>query len=239
MSQRDAIYRSKLPQIVDFAFDEAVVRVFPDMIRRSIPGYETVVPLSGLIAARYARANTRCYDLGCSLGATTLAIARYLNAPGCELYAVDNSEAMLARAQQENEDPRIHWLHSDIRDVPLHNASVVVMNYTLQFLRPDERQPLLRRIYNALVPGGVVLVSEKIKFSDPGTHARYQEHHAAFKSANGYSDLEISQKRAALERVMQPDTEGSHVQRFAEAGFRTVDVWFRCLNWASFLAFRE
>ena len=232
---RDRVY-SEVRQIVDFVFDDAVVAVFPDMIRRSVPGYETVVPLSGLLAARHATPGGRCYDLGCSLGATSLAIVRALGVVDCEVVAVDNSESMLAQARLNLTNEPIRWLLDDIRTTPIESACAVVMNYTLQFVPPEQRPNLLSRIRAGLREDGALIVSEKICFTDPARQAYFDEAHLDFKRANGYSDLEISQKRSALEDVMKPDTIEAHQVRFADAGFSEVDVWFRCLNWASFIA---
>jgi tRNA (cmo5U34)-methyltransferase len=234
---RDEVYRNRRTQIVDFAFDESVAAVFPDMIRRSVPGYETVVPLSGLIAARHARAGGRCYDLGCSLGATALAIVRQLDGKNCRVIAVDDSAAMLERARLLHAGtPLIEWLHADLRDVPIENADAVVMNYTLQFIAPTDRLALLTRIRAGLAPHGALIVSEKVRSSDAWLQSYYDETHLAFKRANGYSELEVAQKRAALDNVMIPDTPEDHEARLRAAGFGRVHTWFRCLNWASFLA---
>ncbi|MCZ6887932.1 MAG: carboxy-S-adenosyl-L-methionine synthase CmoA [Gammaproteobacteria bacterium] len=233
-SKHDRVYRHARSHLVDFAFDEKVADVFPDMIRRSVPGYDTVVALTGLIAAEHLQRGTRCYDLGCSLGAVTHAILRQIGATVCEIHAVDNSRAMLSKAQVTlAPDGRVRWQLADIRDVSITNASVVVMNYTLQFIAPDERLAQLKHIHAGLNEGGVLIVSEKV-ISDG-----YEDGlHLAFKKANGYSELEISQKRTALENVMQPDTLDEHLVRFRHAGFADTRVWFRCLNWVSFLAFK-
>jgi tRNA (cmo5U34)-methyltransferase len=232
---RDRVY-SEDRQIVDFVFDDAVAAVFGDMIRRSVPGYETVVPLSGLLAARHAAPGGRCYDLGCSLGATALAIVRALKVTDCQVVAVDNSESMLAQARANLPNEPIHWLLDDIQTTPIDSACAVVMNYTLQFVPPEHRLNLLSRIRAGLRQDGVLIVSEKIRFEDPEQQAYFDEAHLEFKRANGYSELEISQKRTALEDVMKPDTLEAHEARFAEAGFNKVNVWFRALNWASFIA---
>ncbi len=226
--------------LVDFAFDEAVARVFPDMIRRSVPGYETLISLTGLLAAEHARPGSRIYDLGASLGASTLAIARCLATPDVQLIAVDNAPAMSERCagvlREALPDRAVDVVCADIRDLRIENASVVVLNFTLQFIDPDDRLDLLQRIRAGLLPGGVLLLAEKIAFADPQRQQRMTAWHTAFKKANGYSELEISQKRAALEKVLLPDTLDTHQARLREAGFRIVDEWFRCLNFAGLLA---
>ena len=233
---RDEVYRRPREQIVDFVFDDADAAALSDMIRRSVPGYETVVPLSGLIAARHARAGSVCYDLGCSLGATAIAIARQLTVPNCRIVAVDNSSAMLERAKSLHDEPRIDWVCADLRDVAFDMASAVTMNYTLQFVPSEDRLPLLARIRRALDPDGVLIVSEKVQFADAAEHDYFDATHAAYKRANGYSELEVAQKRAALEQVLIPDRIEDHEARFRAAGFTRSRIWFRCLNWVSFAA---
>ena len=113
---------------------------------------------------------------------------------------------------------------------------MVVLNFTLQFIEPAARMDLMKKIYTGLRPGGALLLSEKIAFSDEAEQQRMDALHIAFKKANGYSDLEISQKRSALENVLVPDTLEQHYQRLESAGFNSVDNWFRCINFISLLA---
>jgi tRNA (cmo5U34)-methyltransferase len=239
MTTEDRVYGRAREHIVDFAFDETVAAVFPDMIRRSVPGYETVVPITGLLAARElrrARAAGRAYDLGCSLGATALATLRQLGDAPCTLTAVDSAPAMIERARTLVVDARVEFVCADIRALELAPCRVVTLNYVLQFLPPEDRPAMLRRIRAALAPDGLLIVSEKIRFDDPAVQRDYEAAHMDYKRANGYSELEISQKRTALENVMVIDTEEQHRERLREAGFRRVRKWYQCLNWAAFEA---
>ena len=228
----DEVYRRPREQIVDFAFDESVADVFQDMIRRSVPGYETVVACTGLIAARHLPPGGTCYDLGCSLGASSHAVLRARGEGDCRVVAIDGSAAMIERARAlAPGESRIEWLVADIRKVELCSANVVMLNFVLQFLPPADRLPLLTRIRAALAPGGVLLVAEKLAASP-----EVEEVHLDFKRANGYSDLEIAQKRTALENVMRIDGLDVHEERLAAAGFGEVETWFRCLNWGAMIA---
>ncbi len=239
---QDQVYAAPKSMIVDFAFDETVAKVFPDMIRRSVPGYETIIALTGLLAEQYAQPDSLCYDLGCSLGAATLAMRRQIHQSGCRIIAVDNAEAMTSRCQQHiqeaGEGTAVDVICADIQDVIIENASVVVINFTLQFIEPTARLALLEKIYTGLRPGGALLVSEKIAFSSEAEQQRMDALHIAFKKANGYSDLEISQKRSALENILIPDTLEQHHERLHAAGFSSIDNWFRCINFVSLLAIR-
>ena len=238
--------------VTGFRFDAEVVRVFPDMLDRSIPGYASIVRQSGLLAARFARPGAAVLDLGCSLGASALAMRAALAGPksaDIEIHAVDSSAAMIARAREvvaEDERatpagtsaPRIVLHEADLVDFPLPACSVVALNFTLQFVAPAARAALLARIGAALVPGGALILSEKVRFADPALDALHVDMHHAFKRANGYSATEVARKRAALEDVLVPDTLGDHRARLREAGFAWSSVWFQCFNFASLVAIR-
>ena len=244
MSTKDRLYTAGASEAQDFVFDERVVRVFPDMINRSVPGYSMIVPMAGLLARRYARDNSTLYDLGCSLGAVALAMSQAVRASNARIIAVDNSPAMIARlretlgaADRDGLIP-VQPVCEDLQGVPIENASVVALNFTLQFVEPASRLPLLRRIAAGLLPGGILILSEKIRFDAPREQSLHTEWHHDFKRAQGYSDLEISRKRDALENVMQPDSEPRHRERLLEAGFSEVYPWFQAFNFLSLVAFR-
>lgn len=236
----DKLYAEPREMIVDFAFDEKVAGVFPDMIRRSVPGYETVITLLGLLAEEYARPNSRIYDFGSSLGAATLSMQRRLHDSSVRIIAVDNSRAMTERCrqilQQESHPVEVDVICADIRDVRVEQASLVILNFTLQFIPPEQRQALLEHIHAGLLPGGALVLSEKIAFEQSTEQEFQTAMHLAFKKANGYSDLEISQKRTALEKVLVPDSIDTHRQRLQQAGFANTWQWFQCFNFASLIA---
>lgn len=244
MTGKDRLYENTITEPGDFVFDERVVRVFPDMINRSIPGYGTIVPMIGMLARRYARPDTRLYDLGCSLGAVTLAMRNAVTVKGARIVAVDNAPDMVAglrNALQAHPDPvlpPVELRQEDIRDTPICNASVVVLNFTLQFVDPAHRGTLLKRIASGLEGGGILVLSEKICFEDSAEQALLTEWHHDFKRAQGYSELEISRKRDALENVMIPESLEQHRERLSSAGFSSVHPWFQGFNFISLVAFR-
>ena len=243
VKKQDEIYASPLNEIIDFDFDEKVAEVFPDMIQRSVPGYGTMISTIGILAAKYAQPNSRCYDLGCSLGAVSLSMRQRINQPGCKVIAVDNSEAMVERglellASDSSSRVPVEMVCADIQDIAIEDASVVVLNFTLQFIPLDDRLALITRIHKGLKPGGVLILSEKMAFDDQIKQDFHTEAHHDFKRANGYTDLEISQKRTALERVMIPESLNCHKRRLQEAGFPMSEVWFQCFNFASMAAIK-
>jgi tRNA (cmo5U34)-methyltransferase len=239
---RDDIYSEPLSDPSLFAFDDKVAQVFPDMIRRSVPGYPTIINMTGLLAGRYATAGSRLYDLGCSLGATTLAMRQNVQHSDCQIVAVDNSQAMLGRCRNiidtDTHDVPVALLCSNLQDVAIEDASVVVLNFTLQFIPREQRDAVIKAIYQGLRPGGIMVLSEKVTFEDPHLDELNIDLHHEFKRANGYSDLEIAQKRNALENVLLPETLAQHKKRIADAGFSSCDVWFQCFNFASLVALK-
>lgn len=237
---RDRIFAEPLDGIAGFTFDDSVARVFPDMIRRSVPGYATIIANTGLLAARYGQAGSYCYDLGCSLGASTIAMASALRDRDCHFVGIDNSAPMLERCQQHLQTVGVtaELRCEDIQDTVIRDASVVVLNFTLQFVPAAQRQALMQRIHEGMRPGGVLVLSEKILFEDDHLQALNTELHHNFKAAQGYSALEISQKRSALENVLVPETIATHKQRLSRAGFTSSDVWFQCFNFVSMVAVR-
>ena len=235
----DTIYADKKSHLVDFVFDESVANVFPDMIRRSVPGYENIITMIGLFAEQYVQDNSNCYDLGCSLGAATLSMRHHVDGSNVSIIAVDNSKSMVEHCQTNIDNDTsvipVNLVYDDIQNIEIENASMVVLNFTLQFLAPESRQELLTHIYKGMNKGGVLVLSEKITFSDPKLCETNIKLHEAFKKANGYTDLEVSQKRSALENTLIPDTVDTHHQRLTDIGFTDVTTWFQCFNFISML----
>ncbi|TCW00039.1 tRNA (cmo5U34)-methyltransferase [Biostraticola tofi] len=242
MINRDILFSAPIAKLGDWTFDERVAEVFPDMIQRSVPGYSNIVSMIGMLAGRFVRPGSRVYDLGCSLGAATLSMRRAIDVEGCRIIAVDNSPAMVDRCRRHIDAFRaptpVDVIEADIRDIPIENASMIVLNFTLQFLEPADRQQLLNRVYQGLNPGGAVVLSEKFSFENAQIGELLYNMHHDFKRANGYSELEISQKRSMLENVMMTDSVETHKKRLEQAGFGHAELWFQCFNFGSLVALK-
>ena len=240
--KRDSLYSQPIDDIEQFSFDEKVAAVFPDMIKRSVPGYNTVIAMTGVLAGQYAQQGSHCYDLGCSLGESSFAMCSQLTNRDCKIIAIDNSAQMLEQCQSNLErancNVSVELVCDDILNIKPVNASIVVLNYTLQFIDAAKRDALIKTIFQGLNPGGILILSEKIKFDDARENQRMIDMHHEFKKANGYSDLEISQKRTALENVLMPETIQTHLERLAKAGFEKTDLWFQCFNFISLIAYK-
>lgn len=242
MQSTDHIFAAPIAQLGDFNFDHKVAEVFPDMIKRSVPGYSNIISAIGMMTARFAQPHSQLYDLGCSLGGATQEMRRNITQAGCAIIAVDNSSAMLERAASHlasfKSDVPLTLTEADICDIEINNASVVVLNFTLQFIAPEQREALLEKIYQGLNPGGVLILSEKFISADDTVNELLIDLHHDFKRANGYSELEVSQKRTALENVLRPETPEQHKARLTRVGFDHVDMWFQCFNFGSMVAIK-
>ncbi|QLB13356.1 tRNA (cmo5U34)-methyltransferase [Bisgaardia hudsonensis] len=237
---KDTIFSAPIKNLGDFTFDENVAEVFPDMIQRSVPGYSNIITAIGMLANRFVTENSNVYDLGCSRGAATLSARRNIQQKNVKIIGIDNSKPMVERCRQhiqayQSEIP-VDIICDDIRNVKINNASMVILNFTLQFLPPEDRYTLLTKIYQGLNPNGLLVLSEKFRFENNKVNELLIDLHHQFKRANGYSELEVSQKRTALENVMRTDTISDHKARLSSIGFSQIELWFQCFNFGSMIA---
>ncbi len=239
---KDTLYRSTDEPLKPFEFNKRVVDVFPDMIERSVPGYPLTISMIGVMADEYAQENTNVYDLGCSLGAVSFAIQQGLEAgmknKKCKIIAVDNSQAMIDACIKNipNEAQNLEFVLQNILDTEIINASVVVMNFTLQFIPLEQRNNLIKKIFKGLLPGGVLILSEKIIFDDEIENETMNHLHHHMKALNGYEKLEIAGKRDALEDVLMPESIETHLGRLNSCDFKNSFVWLKCFNFMSLIA---
>ena len=240
--KRDNLFARPLGKVPKFVFDRSVVDVFPDMIQRSVPGYQTIINHTGELADRFVQQNSYCYDLGCSLGASTLAIRERIEGRNARIFAVDNSQAMLDKLatilQTQPSDTDTQLITNDICDIQITNASLVVLNFTLQFVPLARRSELISSIYKGLNPNGCLIISEKLHFEPESLNTLLTELHHQFKRDQGYSELEISQKRDAIDKVLMPESLSTHIQRLKDCGFKSASPWFQCYNFGSLIAIK-
>ena len=241
-SQKDRIYMSKRNTVGDFVFNEAVAKVFTDMITRSVPGYEAVNQLLQVVAKKFVTEGTSVYDLGCSLGTASFSLCQAVPNSSVRVIAVDNSKDMIRQLAERLEgvdaDSRIEPVCCDLVEVEIENASLAILNYTLQFIDPAQRDPLIQKIYAGLHKGSALLLSEKVVYEDHDEEALMQSLHEGHKQGQQYSDLEITQKREALENVLIRETGKQHFERLYRAGFSQVYLVMKYLNFISCIAIK-
>jgi len=231
-------------RVPDFVFDERVARVFDDMVARSVPYYDEIQRLQADLAVEFLpERESLVYDLGCSTGTTLHLLASHPRCPkAARFLGLDNSRAMLeeARTKLEAVAGRVELMEADLNaGVELRPCRIVFLNWTLQFVRPLYRESLVRRIFEALEPGGALFLSEKVLLGDSFLNRLYIEHYLRHKKSKGYSDAEIQRKREALENVLVPYRLEENREMLERAGFRTIDPFFRWLNFACLLAVKS
>lgn len=237
--KQDDIYSKPLEVVKDFVFDKTVAEVFDDMINRSVPFYQEAQLSTALLVKRYASSNTKVYDLGCSTGTTLLELSNCLSDKSITLVGVDSSAAMLKQCKEKLQkyapDKHIELQQAKLEDIEISSASVVILNWTLQFIPPENRSSVLKRIYNNLLHSGILLLSEKVKHDNKYSEKLFTDMYLDFKRNNSYSELEIAQKREALEQILIPLSISENIELLKQAGFSVVEVYLKFFNFACFL----
>lgn len=223
-------------------FDEKVTKVFDNMLERSIPGYLDMRNLTTSLAVKYAIPGTAIVDLGCSRGGSLIPIIKAVSR-NHKFIGVEISEAMrnsCIGALNEIEDLDFEILDLDLRDsYPKDSASVVLSILTLQFIPIEYRQEILARAFRSLVPGGAIILVEKILGFDAHINRTFVDLYYQIKGENGYTEEQINSKRKSLEGVLVPVTASWNEQLLQESGFKHVDCFWRNLNFAGWIGIKE
>ena len=236
---RDTLFEKKA-SAEKFQFNERVADVFDDMLDRSVPFYSHVIEMSAEILNRSLLAGDKVYDLGCSTGTTLIALARKLEPENLQFIGIDNSQAMLDKALRKAEmfsmADRIDLIERDITQAAISRAGGVILNYTLQFIKPAIRVEFLKRIHNGLRNDGILIFSEKVVCRDNELDQQFLDSYHRYKMRRGYSELEIANKREALENVLVPLSIQENRDLLVQAGFTRIETFFQWFNFVSFVA---
>ncbi|HCY86395.1 MAG TPA: carboxy-S-adenosyl-L-methionine synthase CmoA [Desulfobacteraceae bacterium] len=243
--KKDRVFAQKQTTLTPFRFNRQVAEVFDDMLVRSVPFYGESLKQQARITQRYYQNGSRIYDLGCSHGNLGILVKDVFENRPFTMVGVDNSKPMIDRykkrlmdSESDREGQDIQLVCGGMEDLKIEKASVVLINLTLQFLSPKMRDGLIRSIFQGLKPGGIMLLTEKTVHPDSGLCDLELEFYRQFKRENGYSELEISQKRDALEKVLIPEPVAVHEERIRVAGFSLFNVWLKWFNFTSMLAIK-
>jgi len=222
-----------------FEFDEDVASVFDDMLSRSVPHYDDMLQLTTAFALKYTKENSTIYDLGCSTATTLINIAKNSESK-LNLIGIDTSNAMINRAQHKAKayGIDIEFIEDDIFNVNFQASNVIISNYTLQFIRPLQREKLIKKIYDSLEKGSIFIFSEKVITDNKILNKQFIDEYYNFKKTQGYSEFEISQKREALENVLIPYSYEENKKMILDAGFSNFDCIFKWVNFATFVAIK-
>jgi tRNA (cmo5U34)-methyltransferase len=237
---KDEFFKDQAIKPFDFRFTSKVAVVFDDMVNRSVPCYEEIQRMVAEIAADHARDGSSVYDLGCSTGTSLILMDQSVSAKA-KFVGIDDSPAMLDKCRVKLDEAGFrHEFLLETADlngnVPLENASVVVLCLTLQFVRPINRANLVKQIFEGMNTGGVVIIVEKILAEDSSFNRDFIDYYYAMKRRHHYSEMEISQKREALENVLIPYKVSENIALFRNAGFEHCEVFFKWYNFAGIIA---
>ncbi len=241
--KKDTIFDSNGRVEKDFSFDERTAEVFDDMVSRSVPLYPELQKMLVHLGSHFAQEGTKIYDLGCATGTTLLGLAKRVP-ESVHLIGIDLSKPMLEETAKKLRkyglSERCELRQGDVNDQQdLKDASVVIMAWTLQFVRPMRRDTLIRNVYQNLRPGGVLILTEKVLGPDAGLNRLYIDLYLNYKREQGYSELEIAKKREALENVLIPYRVDENIELLQHNGFQLADVFFRWFNWSGILAVKS
>ena len=241
VARKDDIFRDREWNGV-FQFNRRVAEVFDDMLKRSVPCYSQVIEMTAWILEKFLISGDRVYDLGSSTGTTLIELARRMEHLKLKFTGFDNSAAMVEKATLKAEiyskKERLKFKKKDITDLDLHQAGAIILNYTMQFISPEIRKDFLTKIHGFLRPGGVLVMSEKVILSDSALNSGFVEFYHDFKRSMGYSEIEISNKREALENVLIPFTAKENLALMKKAGFTNAQPFFQWFNFVSFMGIR-
>ncbi len=237
---KDEIFKDNVPAVADFVFGEKIASVFDDMLERSIPFYQEIQRMIVEMAVDFAVEGTNVYDLGCSTGTTLINIGENISRK-VKFIGIDSSQDMLARCKQTLSKRRFageyELICSDLNHgVAVENASVVLMVLTLQFIRPLKRDKVISDIVRGLNENGCLILVEKVLGEDSLFNRLFIKYYYDMKKRNGYSELEISQKREALENVLIPYKLLENRELLLKEGFRYCDVFFKWYNFCGMVA---
>jgi tRNA (cmo5U34)-methyltransferase len=243
--KRDNIFLKTTSRNADFEFNSEVAEVFDDMLIRSIPFYLEQQYMIKEIGRKFWIPGRDIYDLGCATGTTLINLCREIDGP--HFIGYDNSLPMLEQAEQKVKENglegRIEFrrfdLNEDISQLSLKNAGIVLMCWTLQFIRPLQRDRLIRHIYDGLIEDGVLVVAEKVLTNSTHMNRFFIDLYYDFKKRNGYTDTEIQRKREALENMLIPYRVDENIEMFQRSGFKIVNLFFLWYNFAGFLCLKK
>lgn len=240
--EKDKIFDNAEHPALDFKFNKEVVTVFDDMVVRSVPFYIEMHRMIGELTKDFAVKNTNVYDLGCSTGTTLMNLDKNLP-KDIHFVGVDNSDEMLksceANLKAAGVTRKVNFQNQDLNsDIQLTNPSVVIFCLTLQFLRPLNREKIIKKIYSSLPENGAVILIEKILTEHSICNRLFIEHYYSFKKRNGYNETEIAKKRESLENVLVPYKLSENEELLRSSGFRFTEVFFKWYNFAGLIAIK-
>lgn len=239
----DEFFKDEIKKVSDFKFSNKVAKVFDDMVSRSVPFYSEIQRMISEIAADHIQPGTNVYDLGCSTGTTMIGMDTMIP-DDVKFIGLDDSKEMLQKCDQKLKEAGFKrpydLIEANMQEgFKIENASVAVLCLTLQFIRPISREKVLKTIYDGLQPGGVLILAEKILAEESQFNRNFIKYYYNMKRRNNYSEMEISQKREALENVLIPYKLSENILMLRDAGFSHCEVFFKWYNFSGLIAIKN
>jgi tRNA (cmo5U34)-methyltransferase len=208
---------------------------------RSIPFYAEGHDLISRLSDFFVSSSSVCYELGCSTGVLTYKLAsQNFYKTGSRFIGIDKEKEMIqaARGKVHPLPANVEFIEDDILQIELEPTDLIIAYYTVQFIRPAERQRLLTKLYDSLQWGGALIMFEKVRAPD----ARFQDIltrlYDDYKLEQGYSAEEIISKSRSLKGVLEPFSTQGNIDLLKRAGFVDIMTVMKHLCFEGFLAIK-
>jgi len=226
----------------NWSFSGEVANQFDDHVSKSVPLYAQGHQLVCAISDFFVKADSVVYEVGCSTGALTCKLADHNVAKETARFTgIDIEPDMIERARARSEASDLSNVNFEVDDILLYEyepADLIVAYYTVQFVRPDQRQVLIDKLYQTLKWGGALLLFEKVR----GPDARFQDMlsslYSDYKLEQGYTPDEIVAKTRSLKGVLEPFSTQGNIDQMKRAGFVDIMSVMKYLCFEGFLAIK-
>ena len=218
-------------------FNEEVANVFDNMLERSIPQYDVMRELVKRIGFKYVQLGSTIVDIGCSNGNAVDPFVKSYNMD-CNYLLLDVSEPMLEKCKEKFGFLDGIMNYDITKGIPKTDASLVLSILTLQFTPIEYRQKIVQSIYDNLREDGAFILVEKVLGNTNEIDEVFVNEYYQMKSENAYTREQIQNKRKSLEGVLVPITAKWNEELLRSAGFRKIDCFWRCLNFAGWIAIK-
>ncbi len=222
-----------------WSFDGEVNKYFDDHIKKSVPLYEEAHLLICEFSDNFISQDSIIYDLGCSTGSLLRKLSdRHTSVSGLKFIGLDVSKNMIEYSRENCDLGNVKFFHKDISKATLKPCSMVLSIYTMQFIKPKERQETISKIYDSLEWGGAFFMFEKVRGSDARFQDMMQNAYTDFKLRNKFNSDEIINKTKSLKGVMEPFSREGNLGLLSRAGFEDVESIFRYNCFEGYLAIK-
>lgn len=227
------------PANANWTFGGQVADTFDDHVSKSVPLYDEGHRLCAQISDYFLNDGSVCLEVGCSTATLTRKIADRNAEKDVSYLGVDPIPQMIAKAQEKCANiPTAEFIIGGIQDVDLPKCDLITCYYTIQFIKPRDRQLIFDKLFETLNWGGGLLLFEKVRAPD----ARFQDMmtgiYTDYKIDQGYSSDEIVQKTRSLKGVLEPFSSQANRDYLERAGFKDMMTVQKYVSFEGVLAIK-